>query len=80
MAKGLDPLEQAKLEEIAVSNSFQAVAEGWLEKIEQEGLAAITLKQARWLLAQTFPTLGKRSISEITAHELLLVLKEVEFT
>jgi len=84
LAKGLDPLEQAKLEKIAksiaASNSFQAVAEEWLEKIEKEGLAAITLKKARWLLAQTYPALGKRPISEITAHELLLVLKKVEGT
>jgi integrase len=82
LAKGLDPLEQAKLDKIAKSiaatNTFQAVAEEWLEKIEKEGLAAITLKKARWLLAQTYPALDKRPISEITAHELLLVLKKVE--
>ncbi|CAH0498240.1 integrase arm-type DNA-binding domain-containing protein [Novosphingobium sp. CECT 9465] len=82
LAKGLDPLEQAKLEKIAKSiaatNTFQAVAEEWLEKIEKEGLAPITLKKARWLLAQTYPVLGRRPISEITAHELLLVLKKIE--
>lgn len=82
LAKGLDPLEQAKLEKIAKSiaatNTFGAVAKEWLEKIEKEGLAAITLKKARWLLAQTYPALGKRPITEITAHELLLVLKKVE--
>jgi len=84
LARGRDPLEQAKLEKIAKSiaaaNSFEAVAEEWLEKIEKEGRAAITLKKARWLLAQTYPALGKRPISEITAHELLLVLKKVEAT
>ncbi|MBC2651252.1 tyrosine-type recombinase/integrase [Novosphingobium aerophilum] len=82
LAKGLDPLEQAKLEKIAKSiaatNTFQAVAEEWLAKIEKEGLAPITLKKARWLLAQTYPVLGRRPISEITAHELLLVLKKIE--
>lgn len=82
LAKGLDPLEQAKLEKfaksIAATNNFQAVAEEWLEKIEKEGLAAITLKKARWLLAQTYPALGKRPISEIKAHELLLILKKIE--
>ena len=78
----IDPLEQAKLEKIAKSiaatNNFQTVAEEWLEKIEKEGLAAITLKKARWLLAQAYPTLGKRPISEIKANELLLVLKKIE--
>lgn len=50
LAKGLDPFEQAKLEKIAKSiaatNTFEAVAKEWLEKIEKEGLAAITLKKA----------------------------------
>lgn len=82
LAKGLDPFEQAKLEKIAKSiaatNTFEAVAKDWLEKIEKEGLAAITLKKARWLLEQTYPALGKRPISAITAQELLLVLKKVE--
>jgi len=82
LARKIDPLEQAKLDRIAKSiataNTFQAVAKEWLEKIEKEGVAAMTLKKARWLLAQTYPALGKRPISEITAHELLLVLKKVE--
>jgi integrase len=82
LAKKIDPLEQAKLDKIAKSiaatNTFQTVAEEWLDKIEKEGVAAMTLKKARWLLAQTYPALGKRPISAITAHELLLVLKKVE--
>lgn len=82
IANGVDPVEQAKLDKIAQSiaatNTFEAIAKEWLEKIEKEGLAAITLKKARWLLEQTYPSLGKRPISEITAQELLLVLKKVE--
>lgn len=82
LARKIDPLEQAKLDKIAKSiaatNTFQTVAEEWLEKIELEGVAAMTLKKARWLLAQTYPALGKRPITAITAHELLLVLKKVE--
>lgn len=82
IANGVDPVEQAKLDKIAQSiaatNTFEAIAKEWLEKIEKEGLAAITLKKSRWLLEQTYPALGKRPISEITAQELLLVLKKVE--
>jgi integrase len=82
LARKIDPREQAKLDQIAKSiaatNTFQTVAEEWLEKIELEGVAAMTLKKARWLLAQTYPALGKRPITAITAHELLLVLKKVE--
>lgn len=82
LAGKIDPREQAKLDKIAKSiaatNTFQTVAEEWLEKIELEGLAAMTLKKARWLLAQTCPALGKRPTTAITAHELLLVLQKVE--
>lgn len=82
IASGVDPVEKAKLDKItqsiAATNTFEAVAKEWLDKIEKDGLAAITLKKARWLLAQTYPALGKRPIAEITAHELLLVLKKVE--
>ena len=84
LAAGVDPVEQAKRDRIAKSlsatNSFQSIAEEWLGKIEQEGVAEMTLKKARWLLEKTLPSLGKRPISEITAHELLLVLKKVEST
>lgn len=82
IANGIDPVEHAKLDKIARSiaatNTFQSVADEWLEKIELEGVAAMTLKKARWLLAQTYPAVGKRPITAITAHELLLVLKKVE--
>lgn len=82
LARKIDPREQAKFDKIAKSiaaaNTFQTVAEEWLEKIELEGVAAMTLKKARWLLAQTYPALGKRPITAITAHELLLVLKKIE--
>lgn len=82
LARKIDPREQAKLDKIAQSiaatNTFQTIAEEWLEKIENEGVAAMTLKKARWLLAQTYPALGKRPITAITAHELLLVLRKVE--
>lgn len=84
IANGIDPVEQAKLDKIAQSiaatNTFKAVAEEWLDKVEKEGKAVMTLKKARWLLAKTYPMLGRRPITEISAHELLLVLKKVEAT
>ena len=84
LAKGIDPLEQAKLEKIAksisASNTFQAVGDEWLDKIEKEGAAPMTVKKARWLLGKVYPALGKRAITEISAPELLLALKRVEAT
>lgn len=82
LADGIDPVERAKLDRIAESvatkNSFEAVAEEWLEKRKLEGIAPMTLKRARWLLETTYPAIGCRPITDISAHEVLLVLKKVE--
>ena len=82
LAKGIDPAEQAKLDKftacVAAANTFQAVADEWLAKIERENLSPVTLKKNRWLLSFTFPVLGRRPIADILPHELLAVLRTVE--
>jgi hypothetical protein len=82
LAKGVDPAEQAKLDQItasvAAANTFQAVTDEWLAKIEREDLSPITLKKNRWLLSFTYPALGRRPIADISPHELLAVLRPVE--
>jgi integrase len=82
LAKGIDPAAQAKLDKIAASvaaaNTFLAVADEWLAKIERENLSPVTLKKNRWLLSFTFPALGRRPIADISPHELLAVLRTVE--
>jgi integrase len=82
LAKGIDPAEQAKLDKISASvaaaNTFQAVADEWLAKIEREDLSPVTLKKNRWLLSFTYPALGRRPIADISPHELLAVLRTVE--
>jgi integrase len=82
ITRGIDPGEKLKLDriaaEVAASITFQAVADEWLTKTEQEGLSAVTLKKNRWLLAFAFDRLGHRPIAEITPHELLAVLRKVE--
>lgn len=84
LAKRVDPAEQAKLDKIAKSlaatNTFETIAEEWLDKIEKEGAAPLTLKKAKWLLGKTYAAIGRRPITEISAHELLLVLKKEEAT
>ncbi|EZP72779.1 putative integrase [Sphingomonas paucimobilis] len=84
LAKQVDPAEQVKLDKIAKSlaatNTFETIAEEWLDKIEKEGAAPLTLKKARWLLGKTYAAIGRRPITEISAHELLLVLKKEEAT
>lgn len=82
LAKGIDPAQQQKLDRIAASvaaaNTFRAVADEWIDKIQQEGRSAVTLKKNRWLLSFTYDALGNRPIADITPHELLAVLRKVE--
>ncbi len=59
-------------------NSFGIVADEWLEKIEREGRAAVTLDKVRWLLGIAKPTLGKLPISNVSALDVLAVLRSME--
>lgn len=82
LAKGDDPAEQIKLERIAAtvaaSNSFKAVADEWLIKVETEGRSAATMKKLRWLLDFINASIGKRPIASISAQELLVMLRKME--
>lgn len=82
LAKGLDPAEQIKLERIAAtvaaSNSFKSVSDEWLIKVDREGRAPATMKKLRWLLDFINESLGKRPVTSITAHELLIMLRKME--
>ena len=82
LARGDDPAERIKLDRIAAtvaaSNSFKAVADEWLIKVEKEGRSPVTMKKLRWLLAFINESLGKRPIASITAQELLLMLRKME--
>src|SRR3546814_2955076 len=80
LAKRVDPAEQAKLDKIAKSlaatNTFETIAEEWLEKIEKEGAAPLTLKKARWLLGKTYAAIGRRPIrSEEHTSELQSLMR-----
>lgn len=82
IASGQDPAAvkkrdamQARME---ASSAFKAVAEEWLDKATREGRAEVTLGKLKWLLDFAYPTLGSRKISEITAPELLAVLRVIE--
>lgn len=46
---------------VAASNSFEAVADEWLNKMEREGRSAVTMKKLRWLLAFINASLGGTS-------------------
>ncbi|ODU27241.1 integrase arm-type DNA-binding domain-containing protein [Sphingopyxis sp. SCN 67-31] len=82
LARGNDPAEQLKLERIAAavaaSNSFKAVADEWLVKVEREGRSVVTMKKLRWLLDFINESIGKRPVASITAQELLIMLRKME--
>ncbi|WP_336970821.1 tyrosine-type recombinase/integrase [Sphingobium aromaticiconvertens] len=82
LARESDPAEQIKLERIAAtvaaSNSFKAVADEWLTKVEREGRAPATMKKLRWLLDFINQSIGKRPIASICAQELLVMLRKME--
>ncbi|MFZ4748051.1 MAG: tyrosine-type recombinase/integrase [Sphingomonas sp.] len=64
--------------QFAAGNTFGAIAEEYILKLEAEQRAAITIAKTRWLLSKLSPSLGKRPITEITPHELLAVLRAAE--
>ncbi len=82
LASGHDPAVQAKLAKIArtitASNTFNVVADEYLEKFSREGKAEATISKTRWLLDFAKTDVGLRPISEIKPMEVLAVLRKVE--
>src|SRR5262249_24161832 len=80
LAKGIDPSEQRRLDKqiAATGSTFKAVAEEFSGKLVREGRSPRTLKKLRWLLDLAYPSIGERRVAEITAPELLSVLRKVE--
>lgn len=82
LAAGADPSQHAKEEKArtraAGENTFGAVADEFLKKVTREGRAEITIAKKRWLLDTVRADMGKRPIAEITAAEILTVLRKVE--
>ena len=82
VALGIDPAREKQVAKAAAKvgadNRFEAIAEEFIAKREQEGLATSTLVKARWFLALLSPTIGKRPVAEIKPPELLAALRKIE--
>jgi integrase len=79
LADNIDPSIQRRIDKhLANGNAFRVIASELLGKLEREGLAEITLAKKRWLLDFAYPQIGDRPVDQITAHELLSVLRQVE--
>lgn len=80
IANGYDPSAQRKLAKltahIAAETAFEPVAREWLAG--RGDLSDVTRDKIEWLLALACPWIGRRPLAEITAPELLSVLRRVE--
>jgi integrase len=76
LGAGADPAAARQVERAATEATFRAVATEWLAR---QKLAPATLEKATWQFEQQlFPELGERPIAQISAPELLAVLRKIE--
>lgn len=82
LAAGVDPGTKAKIEkrtrQIASGNTFGLISAEYVTRLIDEGRADATIEKVRWLLGLAMPALDKRPISEISAAEVLAVLRAIE--
>lgn len=80
---GTDPSQQRRLDKItaatAAADTFDAIADEYLEKLERERKhAAQSLDKKKWLIGLARHDLGNRPVRQITAPEVLATLRKVE--
>lgn len=82
LASGIDPIQDAKrraAEQAAESrNTFGAIANDLIAKLEAEQKADATISKKRWFLSLVKAELAHRPIRDITAAEILAPLRRVE--
>jgi integrase len=82
LTSGFDPSLQKRLvkltSESQKADTFEAISREVLEKKRREGKSETTVSKAAWLFDLATPALGPRPIAEITAPEVLAVLRQVE--
>lgn len=82
LEKGGDPSAEKKRQAVAATiakaSKFNLVAEEYVQKLRDDGMAPATEKKTLWLLKQFAGNLGPRPISEIEPFEVLEVLRKVE--
>ena len=82
LAAGRDPSDQKRLDKTAMlasnATTFALIAAELLEKKKREQKAINTISKLEWLYGLANDGIGQRPISEITAPEILLILKKLE--
>lgn len=84
LTEGTDPGAAKKQQKLAAklsaSNTFGLIVQEFVAKKEAEKAAGSTLSKNRWLLEDLAAPLSTRPISEITAAEILSLLKRIELS
>lgn len=84
LSSGVDPVAQKKLDRITAETTarttFGLIAADFLSNMEANGAAVSTVSKNRWLLEDLAKPLANRPITEITAAEILDLLKRIEKT
>jgi integrase len=79
LAAGSDPAREKRkakaLAKVAAANTFGEVGREYLDKRKREGMATRTTEKAEYHLTRFAPNLGRMPISEITAPDVLAVLR-----
>ncbi len=76
VADGVDPSAKRREQRAAQADTFEAIAREWLGK---QHFAPATAEKARWTFEDLlFPHLGSRPVREITAPDVLDVLRRLE--
>lgn len=82
IADGIDPGVNRKAQKAArqerATNSFEVVAREWYEKFSGNWVASHGSRIIRRLERDIFPHLGGRPVAEVTAPELLAVVRRIE--
>lgn len=82
LAGGIDPSIERKMQKAATveraANSFETVGREWFARYSPTWAEGHATKIIRRLEADIFPWLGGRPIAEITAPEVLTVLRRIE--
>jgi len=78
VADGIDPNVKRRAEKSAHANTFEAIADEWLD-LQRKTLAAETLEiLGTRLKSFLYPYVGRRPITSISARELLAALRRIE--
>jgi len=82
LAEGLDPGAEKKRKiaaaAIEAANTFKAIADEFVAKREQEGMAEATMIKLRWFNSLLEKDVGLRPVTEIEPVELLTAIKKIE--